>query len=507
MANNPAFWLESVARSDPERPLLQVPDETSYSYGDVACISGQFATYLAKCGIRMGDRVAVQVDKSPHSLILCLACIRLGAIYVPLNTAYSKAELEYFINDCAPQALVCRPNRLDEIKPIAKKFNVPNLLSLGVNAEGTLIDEAAHCSSDKFLAFDGKPSEVAALLYTSGTTGRSKGAMITRGALAHCAKTLSDTWHFTQDDILLHALPIFHGHGLFIAANTVLYAGARMIFMKRFDTDEVVRLLPNASVFMGVPTMYMRLLKHAGFSKTVCNKLRLAISGSAPITLETLEGFKEISGCTILERYGLTETLIVTANPYNGTAIQGSVGLPVHEVEVRLADIKTGKIIGSIDQVGTIEVRGPGLFKGYWKNPKKTAEDMCKDGYFKTGDLGRFDENGYLYIVGRDKDMIITGGYNVYPKEVEIKIDELPFVDESAVIGLPHPDFGEAVTAIIVTNTPEHPNESEIIDELKKSFTKYKCPKRIIFMETLPRNAMGKVQKNQLRQDHKNLYQ
>ncbi len=505
---NPALWLESVALSDPERPLMRVPGEELYSYGDVADISGRFAAYLKQCGVRAGDRVAAQVDKSPDSFMLCLACIRMGAIYVPLNTAYSKAELEYFLTDSDPSVLICPPESFDTLKPICEKYKIPTLRTLGVNGEGTFIDGTLNSNPDDFVPFTGGTSEVAALLYTSGTTGRSKGAMITRRALAHCASTLSDAWHFTSDDILLHALPIFHGHGLFIAANTVLYSGAQMIFTKKFDIDEVVAHLPEATVFMGVPTMYMRLLKHPGFTKKACHNLRLAISGSAPIMLETLEAFRERSGCTILERYGLTETLIVTANPYNGTAIQGSVGQAVREVELRLADIETGAVISEINQVGTIEVRSPGLFKGYWRNPEKTAEDMRPDGFFKTGDLGRLDKNGYLYIVGRDKDMIITGGYNVYPKEVENEIDALKGIEESAVIGLPHPDFGEAVTAIVVADdSTNRVSEAALIVSLKAGFTKYKCPKRIIFVDNLPRNAMGKVQKNTLRQHYKALYQ
>ena len=505
--DNPARWLESIAESDPDRMFMRTPGEKSYTYGGVAEITGRYAAYLAQCGISAGDRVAAQVDKSPESFMLYLACLRMGAIYVPLNTAYSKTEIEYFIGDCEPAMLVCQPEALAVMTEVAERFKVGTLCTLGINRDGSFAQAVSTCRSDDFTPFAGTSADVAALLYTSGTTGRSKGAMITRGALAHCANTLAEAWHFRRHDILLHVLPIFHGHGLFISANTVLAAGAQMIFTKRFDIDQVIACLPEATVFMGVPTMYMRLLKHSGFSAAVCDNLRLAISGSAPIMLETLEAFREKSGCTILERYGLTETLIVTANPYNGTAIQGSVGLPVRDVDVRLADIETGAELHDTNQVGKIEVRGPGLFKGYWRNPEKTAEDMCPDGYFMTGDLGRFDADGYLYIVGRDKDMIITGGYNVYPKEVEIEIDSLASVEESAVIGLPHPDFGEAVTAIVVADSESQPEEADLIAVLKGTLAKYKCPKKIVFVENLPRNAMGKIQKNALKHQYETLYQ
>jgi len=505
--DNPALWLESVAEATPDRPFMRTPGEKSYSYGDVADISGRFAAYLATCGIGVGDRVASQIDKSPEGFMLYLACLRIGAIYVPLNTAYSKKEMEYFLEDSDPAMLVCQPKTLKKIKQVAEQGDVRSLLSLGVNRDGTFIENALKCRPDDFIPFNGESSEVAALLYTSGTTGRSKGAMITRRALAHCANTLADAWHFTSDDILLHVLPVFHGHGLFIAANTVLVAGAQMIFTKRFDIDEVIRYLPDATVFMGVPTMYMRLLKHPGFSEKACDNLRLAISGSAPIMRETLDGFIEKSGCTILERYGLTETLIVTANPYNGTAIQGSVGLPVSDVEVRLTDIKSDKILHDANMIGKIEVRGPGLFKGYWRNPEKTLEDMRSDGFFVTGDLGKFDKNGYLYIVGRDKDMVISGGYNVYPKEVETEIDALEGVVESAVIGLPHPDFGEAVSALVVLEKEAILDEAALLEILTERLAKYKCPKKIIFLHELQRNAMGKVQKNILKKQYEDLYQ
>jgi len=505
--DNPSRWLESVAEADPDRPLMRTPDGQSYSYGEVAGITGRFAAYLTQSGVVVGDRVAAQVDKSPEGFMLYLACLRMGAVFVPLNTAYSKAEMEYFIGDCEPRLLVCRPEAIEQIAPIGKKFNVPALQTLGGNGEGTFTENVLGLRSGDFVPFDGAASEVAALLYTSGTTGRSKGAMITRRALAHCANVLSHAWNFTPDDILLHALPVFHGHGLFIAGNTVLAAGAQMIFMGRFDIDEVIRCLPRATVFMGVPTMYTRLLKHPSFSKKVCGNLRLAISGSAPITMETLEAFRQKTGCTIVERYGLTETLIVTANPIDGARAFGSVGLPVRDVDIRITDIKTGDDLVDAGAVGKIEVRSPGLFKGYWRNPEKTAEGMRPGGYFVTGDLGKIDENGYLYLVGRDKDMVITGGFNVYPKEVETEIDALEDVVESAVIGLPHPDFGEAVTAIVVSESEGDSSEVDIISILKEKLAKYKCPKRILFVKNLPRNAMGKVQKSVLRQQHEMLYQ
>ncbi len=507
-SDNPAVWLESIAETDADRLLISTPDEqSSFSYKDVADISGQYATYLSERGIVAGDRVAAQIDKSPEGFMLYLACIRMGAVFVPLNTAYSKAEMEYFIGDSQPQLLVCQPESVGQMVPIAKKFNVRTTHSLGAGGDGTFTENAAKCRSDGFISFAGNSSDVAALLYTSGTTGRSKGAMITRRGLAHCAHALSDAWHFTSDDVLLHVLPVFHGHGLFIAGNTVLAAGAQMIFMNRFDVDAVIRNLPRSTVIMGVPTIYTRLLKHAEFSQQVCSNLRLAVSGSAPITQETLEAFREKSGHSMLERYGLTEALIVTTNPYDGKRVLGSVGLASRDVDIRITDIKTGDVLPEANTVGKIEVRSPSLFKGYWRNAEKTAQEMRSDGYFVTGDLGKLDEEGYLYLVGREHDMIITGGYNVYPKEVETEINALKNVLESAVIGLPHPDFGEAVTAVVISDSENKPGEADVLTKLTKRLAKYKCPKKILFVESFPRNAMGKVQKNVLREKYEMLYE
>ncbi len=506
-ADDPAIWLDSVAEADPERLLIRTTDKRLYSYGKVADISGRFATYLSQCGVCAGDRVAAQVDKSPEGYILYLACLRMGAIFLPLNTAYSKAEMEYFISDAQPRLLVCRPESIEQTKAIAEKFNVHKTLSLGIDGTGTFIENALSCQADGFTRFSGDASDAAALLYTSGTTGRSKGAMISRRALVYCANTLAECWQFTADDILLHVLPMFHGHGLFIAGNTVLAAGAQMIFTNRFDVNEVIRYLPEATVFMGVPTMYTRLLKHPDFSKNVCRKLRLTISGSAPITSETLEAFRKRSGNSIVERYGLTETLIVTSNPCNGMGEPGSVGIPLANIDLRIADIETGVELTEPNTVGKIEVRSPCLFNGYWRNAEKTAQDMCSDGYFSTGDLGTIDEKGFLYLVGRDKDMIITGGYNVYPKEVETEIDALKNVQESTVIGLPHPDFGEAVTALVISETPGELNEASMLSALVDRLAKYKCPKKVLFVDEFPRNAMGKIQKNLLKQQYEKLYQ
>ena len=456
-------------------------------------------------GVVVGDRVAAQVDKSIEAVALYIACLKVGAVFVPLNSAYTLAELEYFLRDCEPRVAVVRPQTLESVAPIAKAANVVHVETLDANGGGSLLALVAS-SPREFVRFADDSSALAALLYTSGTTGRSKGAMLTRGNLASNAVTLLDAWRSNEADVLLHALPIFHVHGLFVAINLVLASGSSMLFLPKFDGDEVVRLLPQVTVLMGVPTFYTRLLQHPGLGVECARNMRLFISGSAPLLAETHREFRQRTGHSILERYGMSETLMNTSNPYDGERVPGSVGPPLPEVEVRITDAETGGALTAGEPIGMIEVRGPNVCSGYWRLPEKTAAEFRSDGFFVTGDLGRIDERGYVHIVGRGKDLIITGGYNVYPIEVESEIDALAGVLESAVIGLPHADFGEAVTAIVVRKPGATLDEAAIRAQLEQRLANFKLPKRVLFVNELPRNTMGKVQKSTLRQRYRDLY-
>jgi malonyl-CoA/methylmalonyl-CoA synthetase len=428
------------------------------------------AAALAQRAVVVGDRVVAQVEKSPEAIALYLACLRLGAVFVPLNTAYTAAEIAYFLGDAEPR------------------------IAVGVTSSVPLADLVCNEAAPTRAPAAMQPSDLAALLYTSGTTGRSKGAMLTRANLASNAVTLAQAWQFTERDVLLHALPIFHVHGLFVAINTVLAAGSSMLFLSKFDPNEVVRLLPESTVMMGVPTFYTRLLQLPSFTRERCTSIRLFVSGSAPLLAATHREFRERTGHAILERYGMSETLMNTSNPYDGERVAGSVGPPLPGIEVR------------VDPDGMIEVRGPNVFRGYWRMPEKTAAEFRADGFFITGDVGRFDRRGYLFIVGRAKDLIISGGYNVYPVEVETELDALAGVVESAVIGVPHPDFGEGVTAVVVPRAGATLDEGDMRAALEQRLAKYKLPKRILFVSEMPRNAMGKVQKAELRQRYRDLY-
>jgi malonyl-CoA/methylmalonyl-CoA synthetase len=375
---------------------------------------------------------------------------------------------------------------------------------MDAKGQGSLIDAASKAPKD-FADVPRTDDDLAAILYTSGTTGRSKGAMLTHRNLSSNAETLRDYWRFTAEDVLLHALPIYHTHGLFVASNTLMFAGGAMIFLSKFDADEVMRYLPKATSMMGVPTFYTRLLKHPGLTKAACAHMRLFTSGSAPLLAETHDEFREKTGHAILERYGMTETNMNTSNPYDGDRIAGTVGFPLPGVDVRIADPDSGKVLLQ-GEIGVIEVKGPNVFPGYWRMPDKTKAEFRADGFFITGDVGKIDERGYVHIVGRAKDLIITGGFNVYPKEVESEIDGLPGVIESAVIGCPHPDFGEGVTAVVVLKKDSIADEKAIIADLEGRLAKFKLPKRVIFVDDLPRNTMGKVQKNVLREQNAKLY-
>ena len=492
------------AAAIPERPFLETPQGRKLSYGDMLMGSARYANALVSLGVKPGDRVAVQVEKSPEALLLYLGCVRAGGVFLPLNTAYTTAELEYFIGDAEPSLLVCDPAKRDALAGVAAKAKTGAVETLDAKGEGSLSAKAL-AGSPEFADVARKPEDLAAILYTSGTTGRSKGAMLTHANLASNAATLVRYWRFSDKDVLLHALPIYHTHGLFVATNTILLAGASMIFMAKLDTDEFMRQMPRATTMMGVPTFYTRLLQHPGLTREATRHMRLFVSGSAPLLAETHREWRERTGHAILERYGMTETNMNTSNPYEGDRVAGTVGFPLPDVTVRIAEPETGGPLPK-GAIGVIEVRGPNVFSGYWRMPEKTAAEFRKDGFFITGDLGKIDERGYVQIVGRGKDLVITGGFNVYPKEVETEIDAIAGVVESAVIGLPHADFGEGVTAVVVRRPDATLDESTILKTLDGRLAKFKLPKRVLFVEDLPRNTMGKVQKNVLRDAHKNLY-
>ena len=502
-AQDPLHWLNRVVARDPDRLFLETDAGRRLSYRWLDECSVRLAGALRTRGVTAGDRVAAQIDKSPEAIALYIACLRLGAIFVPLNTAYTLPELEYFLSDAQPRVAVVRPSALASIAALQTGVQ---LETLGTAADGSLVELAQDPANTSVPACEGGPDTLAALLYTSGTTGRSKGAMLTRGNLLSNAETLARVWQFSANDVLLHALPIFHVHGLFVAINTVLASGSSILFLPRFDADQVLALLPRATVMMGVPTFYTRLLQSPELDRERVRGMRLFISGSAPLLAETHRQFRERTGHSILERYGMSETLMNTSNPYEGERVPGSVGPPLPGVEIRIAKAETGGALDEPNAIGMIEVRGPNVFKGYWQMPEKTAAEFRTDGFFITGDLGRIDERGYVHIVGRGKDLVITGGYNVYPIEIENEIDALPGVVESAVIGAPHPDFGEAVTAIVVKRPEASLDEAAVRDALQTRLAKFKVPKRVLFVDELPRNTMGKVQKNLLRKQFAALF-
>jgi malonyl-CoA/methylmalonyl-CoA synthetase len=476
-----------------EQPCLIIPGGEVIHYDELDRMSARFAHVLRDAGCVPGDRVAAQVDKSWQALALYLACLRAGLVFLPLNTGYQKGELAYFFGDAEPRVIVCRPETVEAVAAVRPESAV---LTLTPGA-GSLQERAASVPTE-FATVMSRPDDLAAILYTSGTTGRSKGAMLTHRNLTSNALTLVESWGFTKGDTLLHALPIYHVHGLFVACHCALLSQARMLWLPKFDPNEVRALLPHASVMMGVPTFYTRLLAEPSFGAVDCRSIRLFISGSAPLLPETFAAFRERTGHTILERYGMSETGMNTSNPLAGERIGGTVGPALPGVSVRVVD-GDGVACGS-DTVGAIEVKGPNVFAGYWRMPEKTREEFTADGYFRTGDMGTLLPNHYLRIVGRAKDLIITGGLNVYPKEVEEKIDALPGVVESAVIGVADADFGEAVTAIVVTGAGHALTEAGIIAALKADIANFKVPKHVHFVDDLPRNSMGKVQKNVLRE-------
>lgn len=491
------------ANQSSDKIFITLLDGTRITYRQIEAATCRAAGTLLSLGIQPGDRVAVQLDKSVDALILYLATVRAGAVFLPLNTAYTPTEVDYFISDAAPALLVCRPQSETALRPLANEAGTQlhTLDSGGQNGSWATLPAGAN----EFTPVARGGDDIAAILYTSGTTGRAKGAMLSHRNLASNAVTLAKYWQFSSNDVLLHALPIYHTHGLFVAINTVLVAGASMIFLSRFEAPEVISLMPRATVLMGVPTFYTRLLNEPGLTREATQSMRLFVSGSAPLLADTHNAFLSRTGHAILERYGMTETCMNTSNPYDGERRPGTVGLPLPEVEVRVTDSEHGTTLPR-GEVGMLEVRGPNVFLGYWGMPDKTREEFRDDGYFVTGDMGFIDKRGYITIVGRDKDLIISGGFNVYPKEVEGEIDALPGVVESAVVGVPHPDFGEAVVAMVVPEPGANLTESAIIAHISERLARYKQPKKVHFVKALPRNTMGKVQKNLLRDEYKHSY-
>ena len=503
----PAYLYDLIARRapSPQKVFIETPEGRKITYADLHAGAARFANVFIARGVAPGDRVAVQVEKSPDAVMLYLACLRAGAVFLPLNTAYTPAEIEYFLGDAKPRVFVCDPSSREKLLPVASKVGVAHVETLGVREDGSLI-EGARAMSGAFADVERGADDLAAILYTSGTTGRSKGAMLSHGNLASNALTLVDYWRFTSNDVLIHALPIYHTHGLFVAMNTLLLSGGSMFFLPKLDPDLMLQLMGRgATAMMGVPTFYTRLLAHPGLTKEATKYMRLFVSGSAPLLAETHREWTARTGHAILERYGMTETNMNTSNPYDGDRVPGAVGFPLPGVSVRITNPETAQELPS-GEIGMIEVKGPNVFKGYWQMPEKTASEFRKDGFFITGDLGKIDECGYVYIVGRDKDLVITGGFNVYPIEVETEIDELPGVLESAVVGVPHADFGEGVTAVVVPKKDASLDEKQIIGALEQRLAKFKLPKRVIFVSELPRNTMGKVQKAELRKTYRDLY-
>ncbi|MFD7292009.1 AMP-binding protein [Streptomyces sp. NPDC059897] len=505
--SDPAAPFRTIHRSfaaqvelRPDKALFELPGGRSVTYRETADLVRRIAARLVADGVTPGDRVAMQVDKSVEAIALYLATLQIGGVFLPLNTAYTGAEIDYFIGDAEPRVLVCPPERRAD----HAHREGPNLVveTLGVAGDGSLLEGDAHHDD----VHESTADDPAAILYTSGTTGRSKGAILTHQNLASNCEALLGSWQFTSEDRLIHALPIFHVHGLFVAANMVLASGASMFYLPKFDADTIAELLPRATVLMGVPTFYTRLLKHEKVTPETCASMRLFVSGSAPLLASDHEAFEARTGHAILERYGMTETGMNTTNPYEGGPRKpGTVGKALPGTEIRVVDAETGKPLPD-GEVGSVEVRGPNVFAGYWQMPEKTASEFREDGFFITGDLGLIDEDGYLCISGRGKDLIISGGFNVYPKEIESLLDAHPAVLESAVIGVPHPDFGETVVAVVVAAPGQEPQERELIDAISADLARFKHPRAVRVVESLPRNVMGKVQKAELRKRYADLF-
>jgi len=483
----------------------------NYTWRDLDRASARIANMLDSLKLPEGSRVAVQVEKSVEAVLLYLATLRAGYVFLPLNTAYQSAEIEYFIGNAEPAVVVCTPNNFGWVSKIAFKAGTEHVFTLGEDRNGTLLERATHFG-DEHQAAERKSDDLAAILYTSGTTGRSKGAMLTHGNLLSNAVMLKDYWGWKPGDVLIHALPIFHVHGLFVAIHGALINGSKMIWMSKFDPKAVIAAMPRATVFMGVPTLYVRMLAEPALTRQQAGHMRLFIAGSAPLLIETFKEWQDRTGFTILERYGMSETIMLTSNPYSADARHGgqderrggTVGFPLPGVGLRVVD-DAGKAL-PMGEIGNIQVKGPNVFKGYWRMPEKTREEFSADGWFKTGDVGKVDERDYVSIVGRSKDLIISGGYNVYPAEIEGYINDMPGVAESALVGVPHPDFGEVGVAVVIPKPGVQVDGDAIITQLKSQLANFKIPKRCFVTPELPRNTMGKVQKNLLRDQYKGLF-
>jgi malonyl-CoA/methylmalonyl-CoA synthetase len=501
MNNNFYALIEARLGEQPEKICLNCDGSASVSNAELLEQTARISHFLGSQGIEPGERLVVQVPKSAFAVALYLACLRSGVIYIPLNTSYTAEEVSYFLGDATPRIFVCDPAQQDNLAGVADQHSTM-LLTLDGDGQGTLADRVAGLDADAEIA-QMAGDDIAVILYTSGTTGRSKGAMLSHRNLASNALHLIDIWAFSDQDVLLHALPIYHVHGLFVALHCALLSNATMNFLGAFDAQKIVDYLPQSTVLMGVPTFYTRLLKHPAFNRETCQSMRLFISGSAPLLAETFEEFEQVTGHRILERYGMTETGMLVSNPLDGERVAGTVGFPLPEVETRIVDDQ--RQVVAPGEVGILEVRGPNVFQGYWKMPEKTAEEFREDGYFITGDLASRDDGGRITLVGRNKDMIISGGLNIYPIEIETCINEMSGIVESAVIGVPHEDFGEGVVAVIVCEQPGGVGEDQVFETLSSQIARFKQPKRIVFVDALPRNSMGKVQKNVLRDRYKDL--
>lgn len=494
--------FEQSCNAHGSKVLFELPGQPAVSFATALERCNRLAAALTSLGVQPGDRVAAQVDKSVDAVLLYLACSQVGGVFLPLNTAYTGAEIDYFLGDAMPRVFVCRDSsKAEHDQRATANLKVESLDDAG----GGSLMELATGLEPLTTRVERAMDDAAAILYTSGTTGRSKGAVLTHGNLASNCEALLQAWKYTDKDRLIHALPIFHTHGLFVACNMSLVAGATMIFLTRFNVDEILDLMEQATVLMGVPTFYTRLLQSPRLDEKTTASMRLFVAGSAPLLAEDHAAFASRTGHAILERYGMTETCMIASNPYDGERVAGAVGMPLPGISLKITDRDSGDEVPQ-GQIGSIEVKGPNVFQGYWNMPEKTASEFRDDGFFITGDLGLIDEQGYLRIVGRDKDLVISGGYNVYPKEIEVLLDELPEVQESAVIGVPHPDLGEGVTAIVVLKPSATMDQQAMLGLLSGKLARYKQPKQLIQIDELPRNVMGKVQKNELRAQFAELY-
>lgn len=500
---NPLYDGLFGAHAGKTTPFLRLVDGKTITHLDFLTMGSQIAHVTAQLGLRPGDRVAAQVEKSPQALALYAACAQAGLVFLPLNTAYTVDELTYFIENSGAALIVCDTRSEVALTEVANRLG-SKVETLNADGSGSLMDKAS-AMPDSFATVDRHADDLAAFLYTSGTTGRSKGAMLTQNNLLSNAQTLMTEWRYTADDVLLHALPIFHTHGLFVATNVTLAAGSSMVFLPKFDLDQMIANLPSVTTMMGVPTFYTRLLGDARFTRALAARMRLFVSGSAPLLAETHVQFEERTGHRILERYGMTETNMNTSNPYDGERRAGTVGFPLPGVALKITNPDDGTELPQ-GEIGQIEVRGPNVFKGYWQMPEKTAAELREDGFFITGDLGRIDEDGYVHIVGRNKDLIISGGYNIYPKEIELVLDDQPGVLESAVIGVPHPDFGETVLGVVVAEAGQTPDLESMMAAVGQSLARFKHPRKLVLLDELPRNTMGKVQKNILRDQFNDMF-